>query len=175
MSVFDKMSKEAIKAAQTKLDKLCAKNKVAKFKIDSSVGLVGWQKLVQSMCGIDISHSKKLGRKPNSDELLDEVRQLYRLHSEFSRFRTYYDEKKERSKQETITGHAPDFSDRQIHELIAKTVSEKFDKTITPTKIRGILNNNHNKDQLEKLTRKEIADLENDPCNPDDFFNSTKN
>lgn len=164
---LDRLTDDEIRAAQGKLNDLCEQYKLEKFNIQGAVGLVGWKKLIHAMCGLDINHRDKSGRKANSDELVDDVRRLYALHSEFSRFRTYKDEK---TGKDVICGNAPDFSDTKIHELIAENLSIKYDRKIKPTKIRGILNGPHSVNQLTRLARAEIENLENDLADPDEIF-----
>lgn len=160
------MGNSEIKAAQKKLNNLCKQYGVEKFSIENKVGLVCWQKLVQAMCGIDINQHEKPGRKANSDELIDNVRKLYALHTDFSRFEISDDKNKSKK---TRYKKLPDFREKEIHGLIAKSLSKTYGMKITAEKVRGILNNRHNRNQLKKLADKEFDELKNTPFNPDDM------
>lgn len=170
MSVFDNMTDDEIQAAQDRFNELCNKHCVEEFSVKSGVGLVGWQKLVWAMCGVDINHRKKSGRNANSDKLIDDVRKLYAQHTDFQRCELVYNkEKTEKSYQV-----ASKIYDYEAHNFIADSLSEKCGKKIKPSKIRGILNNEHNKEQLEQLIQNEFKELENAAFDPDELIEDIK-
>ncbi|MCC6597494.1 MAG: hypothetical protein IT559_01745 [Alphaproteobacteria bacterium] len=171
MSVFDDMTNDEIQAAQDRLDELCNRHDVEKFSVQGGVGLAGWLKLIQAMCGVDVNQRDKSGRKANPDELVDDVRRQHALYTDFGRVEIFDD--KDKTKQTTYKV-LPDFYGNEIHNFIADSLSEKYRKKITPSKIRGILNNKHNKEQLERLTRDEFKELENVPFDPDEFIEDVK-
>ena len=160
------MSGSNIKAVQGKLDKLCEEHGIEKFGIQDDVGLVCWRKLVQAMCGVDVNYREESGRKANSDKLIDDVRRLYALYMDFSRLEILNDNDKTK---ETTYRQLPDFRKKQIYGFIADSLSKSSGKKITPDKVRGILNNKHNKEQLERLAREEFKGLEAASFDPDDM------
>lgn len=171
MSVFGNMTDDEIRATQDKLDELCQRHDVEKFNIQGGVGLVGWQKLVQAMCGVDVNQRDKSGRKANSDGLVDDVRRQYMLYRDFGRLEIFDDKDKTKN---TTYNQLPDFYDNEVHNFIADNLSEKYGKKIKPSRIRGILNNEHNREQLKRLTQDEFKELENASFDPDEFIVNTK-
>lgn len=163
------MSDFNIKAAQHRLDKLCEEHGVEKFNIEGAVGLVCWRKLVQAMCGIDINYREESGRKANPDKLVDDVRRLYALYMDFSRLEISNDTDKTK---ETTYRQLPDFLKKQIYGFIADSLSKSYGEEITSGRVRGILNNKHNKEQLERLQREEFKELEVSSFDPDDMSES---
>ncbi|QQG36635.1 MAG: hypothetical protein HYS17_02345 [Micavibrio aeruginosavorus] len=142
------------KAAQVRLDKLCKEHSVEKFSIRDDVGLVCWRNLIQAMCGMDINRREKPGRKGNSDDLVDEVRRLYALYTDFSRLEI--DESKDKTDKKRYK-NLPDFYKYQVYGFISDDLSKKYGKEITSNQVRGILKNDHNSEQLKRLNLSNTA------------------
>jgi type II secretory ATPase GspE/PulE/Tfp pilus assembly ATPase PilB-like protein len=157
------------RSPQQILDDLCDQHGVKKFDIDANVSLVGWQKLVQSICDFN-SNTKvnKKGRKANPDTLLFDVRRLYEAKTDFSRFDVAYKENGECIKNNPL----PDLLQKQIYADIADSMTKKYETEITVDKVRGILSNSYNKKRIQDLKKQEIKNLEDDPCDPDEIFQS---
>lgn len=170
MSDSDDMSDEE-KAAQVRLDKLCKEHNVEKFSIRDDVGLVCWRNLIQAMCGMDINRREKPGRKGNSDELVDEIRRLYALYTDFPKLEI--DESKDKTDKERYKC-LPDFYEYQMYNFISDGLSKKYGKKIKPDRIRGILNNPHNREQLKRLAEDEFKELKNATFDPDEFVGNAK-
>lgn len=171
MSVFQSMTNDEIQAAQDRLNELCNRHGIEKFSIQGGVGLVGWQKLILAMCGVDVNQRYRSGRKANQDEFVDDVRRQYALYTDFGRVEIFNDKDKTK---ETTYKQLPDFYDNEVHNFIADSLSEKYGKKIKPSKIRGILKNKHNREQLKRLAQDEFKKLENAPFDPDEFIVNTK-
>lgn len=63
MSDFDRMTKEEIQAAQSRLDELCRQHSVPSFPIRHTGHKdQKWQALVLKICGIDVEAPKSRGR-----------------------------------------------------------------------------------------------------------------
>lgn len=161
MSVFNNMTEEE-QAAQVRLDELCEKHGVEKFNIHDDDGLVCWRNLVQAMCDIDVNHRKKPGRKAYTQEFILDVGARIDIYRDFVRFDNEKLEKEGVLEQigETLRRNASIYT---VADELRETGEEYTDE-----QIRGIY------DRYRKLRKKEIEDLQNDPCDPDEIFKNMK-
>lgn len=157
------MSDSKVKAAQKILNKLCEEHGVEKFGIEDEVGLVCWRKLVQAMCGIDISSREKPGRKAYSEEFILNVGARIDIYRDFVRFDN------ERLEKEGVLEQIGETLQRKVaFYVVAEELKMEAGEEYTDGQIRGIY------DDYRKLRKEEIKDLENDPWDPDEVFKGVK-
>ncbi|MGE4351139.1 MAG: hypothetical protein AB7E52_03005 [Bdellovibrionales bacterium] len=163
MSNLDKMPREEIEKAQDKLGKLCKKFDVKEFSILDGVGLVGWQKLVQAMCGIDINDGEKPGRKAYPKEFILDVGSRIDAYRDFTRFDN------QKLEEEGVLEEIGGTLMRKIaFSEVATEIRTKTGEEYTDDQIRGIY------DDYRKLRKEELRDLENYPADPDELFYNMK-
>lgn len=163
MSVFDKMTDDEIQVVQKKLHQLCKEHGVEEFDIKTNDGPVCWRKLVQSMCGIDINYRKKSGRVSYTDSFILDVGARIDAYRSFERF----DQKTLDEENELVKIGDPMGRNMSIYH-VEDQINREIGSDYSSEQIRGIY------DRYRKLKKNEAIKLENDPIDPDEFFQNVK-
>ena len=163
MSVFEKMSEDEIQAAQEKLNKLCKEHRVKEFNIQQGDGLVCWRKLVQSMCGIDVNYCEKPGKKAYSNNFILDVGARIDAYRSFERF----DQSILDKDNNLVKIGDPMMSKIAIPE-VKDQINFEMGTDYSDGQISGIYQ------MYKKLRKAEVKGQENDPTDPDKFYQNLK-